>query len=393
MRITVLTTRTNNTQVFYEHLYRLGHHLSVIIYDIIAPNEWDNLVRQVALNRPDVAVMIGATEEHHGHPVTPVQYLAQIGRLCPFIHLCCDGSDAAWWPQLQRYYDKGNFALQVQIDGVKIGPIAERGLTLLTPVDPTDYPDPPKSWMKRSITLGFPGNTGAGDRADTLAKLTSMGLLKHRLRDNDTGHGYREFLSNCKCVVNHALNGTGNSMHVKGRFLEAALAGALVLEPDGSPAADWFTANVDYLTYSSINDVKRLLVNIEAVPSHYERIAQRLRRRVINEHSPEIFWEIIFGRLGLIETTKVPRTLPFREWGQLPLPVQAPPVVMSVHEPPILLHTEQAVNLVSYAGKVHAIPQRIGCVELDRGVKHPSIKIFDSVQAALDALRRGQFNP
>src|ERR1700693_772920 len=113
MRITVLRTHTSNCPAIYEPLSALGHEVSVIIYDLMTLEALrDHLVWMVDETRPDWVLMIGF---HRGSHVTPLsapipstEVLAKIGSRHPLVHLCCDGAEVVWWPEIQGFYDHGN---------------------------------------------------------------------------------------------------------------------------------------------------------------------------------------------------------------------------------------------------------------------------------------------
>ena len=372
MRVAVLTTGTNNTKPLYEPLRAFGHDLTPIIYD--AMPEHSALPGMVEMINPDWVLLIGAIEAHHGKPVPKVDVLARIGERRLMVHLCCDGAEPAWWHQLQSYYDSGNFALQVNIDGVRIGPIGDRGLVMLCPIDPEQFPNPPRSWAARTVQLGFGGGL-TPPRAAALGDLIRRGLLTHRERDAEGYDGYREFLCSCRCTLNNSLTGGGSGQqHVKARVIEAALAGSLVLEPEGSPTADWFEPGVDYLAYGSAEDVARKIDWVRDNASEAEVMALRLRGKIVADHSPAMFWGRVLERLGIGKQMPLARKVPFRHWsldwvpGHLrpPPPLASqPPTRLSLTQPPMFLESKGSVNFVSWRGDVYAIPQRLGPIRLE----------------------------
>ena len=395
MRVVVLTTHTNNTPAFYEPLRGLGHEVHVVVYDLLAPDAFGHLPRWVAAARPDLVVLVGAHPDFHPRPVVHVDVLALIGRAHRLVHLCCDAAEPVWWPVLDEYQRRGNFALQVAIDGVRTGPIGDHGLTLLSPFDPGLYPSPLPPWASRPVELGFPGSPGGGDRSGSISTLQVRGVLTVRLRTDGDPAAYREFLTRCRCVLNHAATGSLQRLHVKGRPVEAAHAGAVLLEQAGSPLADWFTPGADYLTWGSVDEVADKLAWVRASPHLAAAMAARLRARVLDEHSPAAFWGHVFARVGLGREVRPPRELPRVPWSLAPIaeptPYQEPPpppLPAGVMDPPLLLATRNRCNLVRYNQEFYVVPQRLGRVHLanhaDRA--RPGIQRFPSEVEALRAM-------
>lgn len=403
MRVTVLTTRTNNTPAFYEPLHCIAR-VSVVVYDLMAREHMDMLPYVVGQNRPDWVLMIGAHEDYHDWPVPTVEVLAEIGERWPLVHMCCDGAEPVWWSQIQRYYDRGRFALQINIDGTRTGPIGDRGITLLSPFDPSHFPSPPRPWSDRPIRLGFAGSRGdpSHPRGKYVQMLETAGLLTVRNRDSN-GHadGYRDFLSSCRCVWNAPWTGSGDTMHVKGRPLEAAHAGAVLFEHAQSPLSDWFTPGQDYLPYSDLDDVMRGLEWVDRDPVGAEAMATRLRERVVDEHSPAAFWERVLERLGRGSASRpfvqpplrpytVPAARPLLSASVTePMPPEAPLAAMvGLGDQPVLLDVQGTVNYVGYRGRVYAVPQRLGtiCLELPADRSRTGVVAFATLAEAKRAI-------
>ena len=104
-------------------------------------------------------------------------------------------------------------------------------------------------------------------------------------------------MSDCRIMPNFAQTGSYERMHVKGRVVEAGLAGCLLLEPTGSPTPDWFEPGVDYLPYENMAQAKEIVERMSALPQETEAFGARLRKKVLDNHSPEKFWGRIFDRL------------------------------------------------------------------------------------------------
>ncbi len=294
MHCTVLRTATNSCIPIYETIGELDHQLTDIIYDAGWGGDYAQLPAMVANTNPDWVLMIGCCDDEGKNiHVPPVEILKQIGEKHKFVHLCCDGAETIWWPQLQRYYNNDVFKLQINIDGVKAGPIGDHdlkdGWTTLCPIDPNKFLQRP--WSERSINLGFCGSFGGPHpRNKDICELRDRGLLMIRERDHGDPDGYRDWLAQCRCVYNHALTGSADKMHVKARVLEASFAGALVIEMAGSPTENWFTPWEDYLPYSNADDVSKHMIWVDTHPMAAQAIAKRLRDKLLSKHTAQIFW-------------------------------------------------------------------------------------------------------
>jgi hypothetical protein len=347
----------------------------VIVYDLIASDAFPYLRQVVEWNRPDFVVLIGAHEKYHDRPIPRVEHLAEVGKTFPLVHFCCDGAEPVWWEQVQRYYEQGRFALQINIDGVRTGPVGERGLTLLTPFDPGLYPDPPVPWEARSVLLAFPGSPGdpSHPRGRLIHEFIKAGVLSFRPRDhNHNGDpddaAYRAYLQSCKGIMNFPWTGSSSRMHVKGRVIEAGLAGSVLFEYAGSPTEDWFNPGVDYVAYSSLEEVAQAIAWMTNEPRKAQKMATSLRKKVLEDHSPEIFWGHVIERLGLGNTSHVLKQPKFRPWQAItvpPPPMPAPSVVPQ-KEDPKLIGSRNKFNIVKYDRGFYVVPQRLGPLDLRR---------------------------
>ncbi len=390
MKITVLSTGTNNVPPIINPLEDLGHALTWLYYDSMTHEEIDSdLFDLTAESKPDLVVYVGALSEHHGKPVPHVSTLAKIGAKHLMVHVCFDGAEHYWFHRLQQYYDKGRFALQVNIDGVRTGPIGDRGLTLLCPVDVYDYDCVPHK--QRPIQCGFSGGLHAG-RPEFIFPLAQRGALVYRPRNEQDEHAnYRSFLAMCRVGFNHATTGgIIGGLHIKARVLECAASGCLVLESKGSPLSNWFVPDEDYLEYDSVDDAEAKIKWTRDNPGQTERMALQLREKIKQDHSPKVFWSQVFERLGFGPPIRLPKELTWQHW-LMPTPDQLPMTVM-VHEDgedqPMLVESSIIYNLVGYRGRVFAIPKSLGQVNLEnRDIRiHPHVKVFSTLAEAKQTL-------
>jgi hypothetical protein len=209
------------------------------------------------------------------------------------VHMCPDSGDTPWWPEIEDFHKAGTFRLQVGIDGCHDSPIAQFGMVALTPIDPAYFAEVP--WDQKIYPCGFAG--GGGFREPLINSLMSAGLL-HKYE----GGAYQpmcSFYTLCKTVVNDGRTGTGTKRHVKGRFIEAALAGAVPIEPHDTPTKDWFKPNEEYLVWHDLPEIERHIRALGELNDKYRDMAKHLRARVIAEHSAPVFWNKVLTRMGL----------------------------------------------------------------------------------------------
>lgn len=313
-----IITRTNEMHKHFESFKCLGNQVRTYTYDHRLDTKWakgETLEAEIYADakeyQPDIIVYVGACRSS-----TPsAKSFAKLRKeVAPTVHFCSDAADEPWWDELKTYDREGSFTVQVAIDGNKNWPLADTQITALTPIDPAHYPDPPKPHAERSIVFGFAGNPGGvgavkdgkvTGRRPLVSQMIQFGL-QHRPRDRTTGNmddaisSYKQaaaYMADCRITPNFAQTGSFNRMHVKGRVVETGLAGAMLLEPVGSPTPDWFEPGVDYMPYQSMDDARTIVERFKDRPDETQAFGARLRARVLAEHSPAQFWARILDRI------------------------------------------------------------------------------------------------
>lgn len=309
MKILVLTTGTNNTPPLYEPLRRLGHQLQVIKYDQMTREHQEQLPSIARKMSPAWILMIDAIQKHYPKPVPHVSVLAQLGEVAPLVNMVCDGIEPEWWPQIDEYYAKGKFALQVNIDGVRGGPIGRRGVTLVCPIDAEAWPLVP--WAKRKNWAAFSGGLW-GERGDLIPPLVTDGTIVFRPRDDGPYEQYIKFVLEGRIGVGFPRTGGMTGEHVKARIFEYAAGQCLVIERAGSPLDEWFDAPRNYLQYTDHQDLRALIAHVKANPAEYEEMALRFRNQVIANHSPAVFYSQIMERIGIGKALRPIREVAYR---------------------------------------------------------------------------------
>lgn len=293
MKILHFPTGTPDNEKLILSVQALGHELHVFQYDVPG----FDIVGTMAALRPDVGIYIGAIREFHNEWVPSAETLAQANAIAPMIFICPDSADPPWWPVIEEYHAKNSFKVMVAIDGNKETPIQQYGRVSLTPLDPGCFPN--VEWNSRRFLCGFSG--GVGHRHEILNHLSVNGVLTHFAGGPHPIMPYRDmcnFYTQCKYVINAAYTGTGSRRHVKGRFLEAGMAGAVVLEPRDSPAKELFVPGYHYLEWETPDQALWHIKN--SIPEH-QYIAARLRAELVAKHSGPIFWRQAFREAGVMQ--------------------------------------------------------------------------------------------
>lgn len=206
-------------------------------------------------SRPDVIFYIGGC----AGPGMPLEdTFRAIRKIAPSVNLCCDAADDPWHPVLNSYAVGECFDLQVALDGRVGAPV---DLVTITPVDPRPYEG---TSGKRDLVCGFSGNFGLrGKRWTVVGPLSDAGLVTVRKRITVGAYDdHAGFLRRCRVVLNTSFSGSGRTHHVKGRVLEAAFAGAALLEPVESPTGAWFPEATFY-PYKDHADAARIIRGLD----------------------------------------------------------------------------------------------------------------------------------
>lgn len=300
MKAIFLSTSSGETTKYAESLTLiLGAEPAVVRYDTEEATD-ASVYAEVKAAAPDFIVYIGS---RWGKQPSTSTLASITGKIAPMIHLCSDAGDPPWHDLLREYDHYGAFSVQVSIDGNRVWPGAERGLTLLTPIAAEHFPAVQLPHSLRPVICGYAGNPGnpAGKRRNILQELMMRNLMTMRLRTDAPGsyEEYCDFLARARLSLNIPYSGTETTMQVKGRVIESGLAGCCLLEARGAPTSDWFIPGEDYVEYSDIGTLFEQVERLKNDPVETQRIADNLRRRVLAEHSPATFWANVLQKIGL----------------------------------------------------------------------------------------------
>jgi hypothetical protein len=291
------TCLNGNSAVTYTYDHRgrngiVGEILDKVLYE------------EAKKESPDLMVYVGACA---GNIPSPQAFRKIRDEICPTVIFVSDAADKPWWPPLNEYEKYGSFTVQVALDGADEWPGKDKHITALTPLDPQWFENPPIPHEKRKVVFGFAGNLGPGNRSRRIliAEMIQFGL-QYRQRSTPTGGlesdkmTYQEaakFMSQIRIMPNTSHTGSYERFHVKGRVVEAGWAGSLLLELAGSPTPNFFEKDVDYLEYKNHHEARRIVMDLKNKPEETQAFGERLRKKVIENHSPQVFWKNIFERL------------------------------------------------------------------------------------------------
>lgn len=298
-----------------------------------------DMINEIAKVRPDIALYVWAFE---GAFVPLNATLAAINLKVPLVGMFCDAGDPPAWPQMVGFDRDRCFSLSWNIDGCHDWPGGKdwdvekdhvawgalpaagyqgpqprrfypnpiptgwriKGLTTLTPVDPSYFQGPTIAFRDRPFRIGYAGNFGGWQRGAVIEfmKAKFNGIFAPYQRDDHPNSyaNYCEYLRYCQCVINVPFSGSNAAKQVKGRIVEAGWAGAAVLEWKGAPTEQWFEAGVDFEGYAGLGDLEDSVHAILEDPDRMvEAMAASLAKRVRSEHTPEIIWNQVFREVGL----------------------------------------------------------------------------------------------
>lgn len=321
MKALFITTETNETPKYPESFASVnGNEVKHVIFHhrgvpgALGGSALDNmLLDEAKAYKPEIIIYLGAC----GGNIPSIPTFCKLNNnFAPTVLMCSDAADVVSpWTYLLSQYDKAKaFSCVVAIDGNRNWEFSDRHLTLLTPIDPRRYPSPPIPHKNRGIPFGFAGNVGSfkamkngkpAGRRMLIAQMQTFGL-QTRQRDDSFdaskphSESYQEcvnFMANTRVMPNFCETGSYERTHVKGRVVEAGLAGTMLLEQVGSPADQWFEKGVDYIEYRDTRQVKSFIKSLIANPDETEGFGMRLRAKVMAEHTPEKFWGKVIGRV------------------------------------------------------------------------------------------------
>jgi hypothetical protein len=94
------------------------------------------------------------------------------------------------------------------------------------------------------------------------------------------------------------MNGTGDSVHVKGRVVETGWAGAALLERVNNCTSHWFSDD-EYIGYNDAEDAIRKISWAKDNDTAVKGIARRFHEKVEKLHHPRVFWNDVLAKAGV----------------------------------------------------------------------------------------------
>lgn len=293
MKAVALPTCTPNCTSLWQSLENSGYEVTAIVADGKSDEEQRQLVEQVRGIAPNFIIFFGAVPEHAPRRVLTIDTLRSLNSIAPLIHLCTDGGDEPWHPWLRRYASEGVFTLQANCDGCD----APECITTLTPFNDRCYD--PIPWDQRDIRFGIVCSiVGHGQRQTFIdAMRSNYGLHVHETNASLSYSEFAQSMCRMKIIFNHGMRGSNQGQHLKGRVIEAGWAGSALFDHVDSPTSRWFEPGVEYFTYSSVEDVGRLLQMPDDV---LRESAAKLHYRVNRDYAPPVIWNQILKSANVI---------------------------------------------------------------------------------------------
>jgi len=238
---------------------------------------------------PDIIFYIGGAQ---GAGLPTIETLRALRNIAKSISLVCDATDHPWHPALIEYKENECFDLQVGLDGSLEAPV---DMNTVTPLDPRIYDTKPSP--ARDIRCGFSGQQSTKTVREMLISiLESKGLIMVRPRTSALYGDYAMFLRHCEMVFNVGLTGTAERLHIKGRVIESGLAGAALLEMEGSPADKWFPRKSIFF-YRTVEDAEKIIRH--ASKNEVADKAAMLSEIVRTKYNPQKIYGEMLERVGL----------------------------------------------------------------------------------------------
>lgn len=241
--------------------------------------------------RPDLILFTGKAGGPGAIDVPEVSTLKRLRRYAPVVHVGGDFSDPPWWPFLEEYLCQKVFDFTVNFDGNDEWPKGPRDYTTLSPTAPQFFQGA-KPLAERPIKFGFAGTYSSPSRRAIIEYLVEHAGLVVKPWDG-TYQDFANFLMNCQVVVNVPFSGSDAVRQVKGRVVEAGLAGCILLEHVEAPTKGWLLPGVHYLEYNTPERAAELGLG---APYLYGAgfLGPQLHERISTAFSPTVFWNRLF---------------------------------------------------------------------------------------------------
>lgn len=264
----------------------------------------DNAILDIAHEfEPTHVIWIGTC----GGPYeTKAETFQELRKKSKTIMICPEASHPDWDRLIQEFYDKDSFDLIINIDGnPNWGHRQGKGLTTLAMYGQRAYQMDHNyyHWRNRPIDVGFCGGSGyPGTMRQRLVHHLTM-VRRHNnmplltqfpfIECPGTYQLYADFMRMTKIAVNSCGSGEDRSKHVKGRVVEAGLAGCCLIEEEGSPIGLWFSKE-SYFTFETPEHCEAIIYEILSDPTEAIKRRDNFCNETRRKYTPYKMWDEIF---------------------------------------------------------------------------------------------------
>lgn len=277
--------------------YAEGHPgIEVVVKDYFVSDVDNQITEWAAHHQPNVIIWLGVCGSvNQPRPLT-FWLLRKSG--IKTIMLCPEASHPDWDAVIETFRTQESFDLIVNLDG-KAFPY---GMTTLAIYDQRPYAKAPIPWAERKYDVGFCGGVGfIGTMRQKLIShfrnVKSCIFMEFPFTERcGTYQDYADFMMNCRVIINSAGSSGDKSKHVKGRVIEAGLAGCALVEEEGSPIDEWFSQGT-YELFSHPVQAEMLVLDLLANPERAQVQATKLFLEVREKYSPQKIWAQVLPTL------------------------------------------------------------------------------------------------
>lgn len=270
-----------NVLHFDEPVIRHGTHI-----DKILPKVIDKLIPKVV-----IFSLLGKSNLNPSRPA--YEYLKNKG-----IYLVFQWADADNEWSISEINKIGKLAdLHVSWDNAGVLRNIQNHINLWAPQDDKLYYDQ----RDKNIDVGFIGSLRYQERQtyikyllDNDVKLVVRGGQRE---EKLTSYQYAEFIRNCKIGINFPWSPFLNMDQCKGRVFEIIASNSMLLERKNDVTSKVLSPGVDYVEFTSPDDLKNKINYF--LNNHEERlkIAQHGHETFLKKYSATIFWKKIFEKI------------------------------------------------------------------------------------------------
>ncbi len=151
-----------------------------------------------------------------------------------------------------------------------------------------------------TIPVSFIGSLRYADRAEYIPyvkeRIPELVVAGGQRESNLSTHKYAEAISNSKMTINFASHGMGYQQ-MKGKVLHAMASRTLLLEQRNPSTARLFVPQIDYIDFSSKDELVWLIKYFLENEKERLEIAQNGYNKFLKNYTAQIFWDKVMSRL------------------------------------------------------------------------------------------------